>query len=108
MTDRTLLELASNVTSLTELDISDLPHISPPVIQQILQRNRGLKKLFAYGPHLPDNYLNRECRHNCPELDILVDGRKYVTPCLWTRPEQVDNVDRFWERLDQLSVATIS
>jgi hypothetical protein len=100
------MQLATHLTRLTELDISDLPHISAGVVQQILQRNTSLKRLFAYGPHLPDNYLNRECRHNCPELDIHVDGRKYVSPCLWSRPEAIDNISRFWERIHQLEETT--
>lgn len=102
VTDRILMQVATHLTNLTELDISDLPHISPQVVQQILQRNTKLKKLFAYGPHLPDNYLHRECRHNCPELDILVDGRKYASPCLWNRPEEVDSIERFWARIGRL------
>jgi hypothetical protein len=90
ITDKAILEVAKNITSLKTLDISKSEQISAMAVQQLLQRNRGMEALIAIEcKDLPGDFLFQKCRHSCPKLDILVERTKKVTPCLWDLPHEV-------------------
>jgi hypothetical protein len=99
VTDRSFRVMNQHITSLVDLDISELNNCTPMMVQAILQKNPHMRKIFVGGNRIPGTFMYQECRHNCSGLQIFMDSRMRVSPCFWSRPEEVNNVDPFWQRI---------